>query len=49
VLFLFVVAVVAAANLVYIPDKVLGRVSALVASAVRGSVLRGAQWMTPPD
>ena len=48
-LFLFVVAVVAAANLLYIPDRVAERVSALVASAVRGSVLRGGQWITPPD
>ena len=48
-LFLFVVAVVAVANLFYIPDVVADRVSRQVASAVRGSILRNGQWMVPPD
>jgi hypothetical protein len=36
------------ANLLYIPDKVTGRVAALLAARLRGSVQHGSEWVVPP-
>lgn len=47
VLFGFVIAVLAFANLFYIPDVVTSRVSSILASEVRGSVLQRGEWVVP--
>jgi hypothetical protein len=41
-------AFAAFANLLYIPDVVTNRVSALLAGALRGSVLQQGRWVVPP-
>jgi hypothetical protein len=43
----FVMAVYAVANLLYIPDVVTNRVSALIASEVNGSVQQSRGWVVP--
>ena len=44
---LFVMAVYAFANLMYIPDVVTGRIAGLLASEINGSVQRGGEWVVP--
>ena len=44
---LFVMAVYAFANLMYIPDAVTSRMAGLIASEVNGSVQRGNEWVVP--
>ena len=44
---LFVMAIYAIANLLYIPDVVTTRVAALLATEVNGSVQRGGDWVVP--
>ena len=46
-LFGFVIAVLAFANLFYIPDVVTSRVSSILASEVRGTVLQRGEWVVP--
>ena len=46
-IFLGLTAVYAIANLLFIPTVVKGRVSAIVASQVNGSVLMGGKWVVP--
>ena len=46
---IFVLGVMAFANLLYIPDAVTNRVSGLLAHALRGSVRQGNQWVVPGD
>ncbi|HEY2941873.1 MAG TPA: hypothetical protein VGN09_05525 [Vicinamibacteria bacterium] len=48
VIFAFVNAVYAFANLLYIPDVSAGRIARLVARAVNGSVLENGSWVVPP-
>ena len=43
----FVMAIYAAANLLYIPDAVTARVSSMLAFELRGSVLQGGRWVVP--
>lgn len=45
--FAFVMAIYAFANLFYIPDVVTSRVSGILASEVRGSVLQRGTWVVP--
>jgi hypothetical protein len=47
VIFAFVLAVYAGANLFYIPDVVTNRVSSILASEVRGSVQTSDGWEVP--
>lgn len=44
---LFVMAVYAFANLMYIPDAVTARMAGLIASEVNGSVQSGNDWVVP--
>ena len=48
-IFTFVMAVYAFANLFYIPDAVTTRLASLIASEIRGSVLIGGEWVVPTD